>query len=1114
MGRGESTNTDYMKKIITTILLLMPLFVMAQTAPPIVMGSKLYEFRNGLRADSAFFIPRKDTLFFDNTLKAPGMLTWRPADSTIYVYRGDRWLSIFSPEELLLDSLYARWDSIRVKNNIMFSLDTARRSFDSRYQKFTLRAGQRFFGFGDSFTVGSGATVPTTNGYIYLLKERTGTTMTNYGRSGGGVVEMFHQGTTNLPDTLNSVPMTVLCGFNDAIRGGGDPREQAKINAGFRAFIANAFLKTAVAANQVAKYGTWVNVAGIGNFPIKANDIGSGGGLGVVNVIANDSLVWNFSGDNLVIGYINNDATAAGFTIGNFEVFVDGISQGIYTGNNKSLSVIDSHWSNTYSNNAVVLTGLGVGSHRVRLVHNDANNIYIDYFGTLMAPSDCPPMLIGSIPQLDSAGYSTHIAYPPSDSTFELCSQQIQAAISEFVGYPITYIDVNRWFSSEGIGVDNTHPNDTGHQQLANAFMEVIDGGKTILDPWISTDNKKQIMLVGLNAHYDNNVFSRITTGKKSSSAVYNIDDTHPIAFGIAAHNDIGVSGYLLKLFHDGRMSIATTPGYDVDKEPSATFQVNGSFATKTRMITGSTVLSDYALLTDDHTVLIATTGNLRDTVTLPAPDSTKEGRIYCVINNRNTNVISDNTYLSDSAATLNYFPRTAITWLQCVKQNTTTFLWVKTNNVLPATVGTVESVALSLPSIFSVTGSPVTTSGTLSATLATQTANTIFSGPSSGSAAAPTFRSLVGDDIPSLDAGKTTTGLFSAGRLATGTGTSANFFRGDQTLTNELLGPLVLSTTAGSQFINQYNGSNYLTISTGSTGTTTYTLTGTSPVNTFPQQVNTTGGISTSSSTTAGNFYAPGLGTAAATTAVNSLYGGGVLVAFRTVLRGTTPLTLTANEPATNLLVGSVPWNAAATGTHYVIAGAVIRQPLITPSTSTITNTANLYLNTPSRVGVNNYLLLADTGNVRVNDTLYAGTARINTLHIDAAPVVATGTYSYQNLKLNSSSNKVERYTGEFVEYVTLSTASTTLGTAEYYINNTDVARTIIVPVATGDNDGRRYTIINSSNDTAGGAISENISIDVTTNSVRVNGLNSDFLVPAGQSVTIVSNGVQWYKH
>lgn len=64
-------------------------------------------------------------------------------------------------------------------------------------------------------------------------------------------------------------------------------------------------------------------------------------------------------------------------------------------------------------------------------------------------------------------------------------------------------------------------------------------------------------------------------------------------------------------------------------------------------------------------------------------------------------------------------------------------------------TSGTVTSVGLSLPSIFNVSGSPVTTSGTLTATLANESANTVFAGPSSGGAAPPTFRALVNADIP-----------------------------------------------------------------------------------------------------------------------------------------------------------------------------------------------------------------------------------------------------------------------------------------------------------------------------------------------------------------------------
>lgn len=68
---------------------------------------------------------------------------------------------------------------------------------------------------------------------------------------------------------------------------------------------------------------------------------------------------------------------------------------------------------------------------------------------------------------------------------------------------------------------------------------------------------------------------------------------------------------------------------------------------------------------------------------------------------------------------------------------------------------GTITSAALSMPAIFSVGGSPITSSGTFAVTLATQSANLVWAGPSSGSAATPTFRLLVGDDLPAPTASK-----------------------------------------------------------------------------------------------------------------------------------------------------------------------------------------------------------------------------------------------------------------------------------------------------------------------------------------------------------------------
>jgi uncharacterized protein (TIGR02145 family) len=72
--------------------------------------------------------------------------------------------------------------------------------------------------------------------------------------------------------------------------------------------------------------------------------------------------------------------------------------------------------------------------------------------------------------------------------------------------------------------------------------------------------------------------------------------------------------------------------------------------------------------------------------------------------------------------------------------------------------VGTVTSAGLNLPGIFSVSGTPITTSGTFNVSLASQPANRLFASPS-GSSGAPSFRPLESADIPDLGWSKITTG-------------------------------------------------------------------------------------------------------------------------------------------------------------------------------------------------------------------------------------------------------------------------------------------------------------------------------------------------------------------
>ena len=160
---------------------------------------------------------------------------------------------------------------------------------------------------------------------------------------------------------------------------------------------------------------------------------------------------------------------------------------------------------------------------------------------------------------------------------------------------------------------------------------------------------------------------------------------------------------------------------------------------------------------------------------------------------------------------------------------DTPTFRALTTADIpaLPYGTGTVTSVALALPSIMSVSGSPVTTTGTLTGTLTTQSVNTLFAGPSSGAAAAPTFRALTTTDIPSLSYVSSvgaTAPITSTGGLTPTIGvTAAALSKTDDTnVTMTLSGSpstaLIAATTMGLGWTGQ------LAVSRGGTGAATTT--------------------------------------------------------------------------------------------------------------------------------------------------------------------------------------------------------------------------------------------------------------------------------------------------
>lgn len=99
-----------------------------------------------------------------------------------------------------------------------------------------------------------------------------------------------------------------------------------------------------------------------------------------------------------------------------------------------------------------------------------------------------------------------------------------------------------------------------------------------------------------------------------------------------------------------------------------------------------------------------------------------------------------------------------------------------------PAPATGVSSVGLSAPAEFTVSGSPVTTSGTLTFSKVNQSANTVWAGPTTGVAAAPGFRTLVVADIPAMSGATSSLPGTGGGVPAPVAGQQGDFLRGDGT--------------------------------------------------------------------------------------------------------------------------------------------------------------------------------------------------------------------------------------------------------------------------------------------------------------------------------------------
>ncbi len=413
-------------------------------------------------------------------------------------------------------------------------------------------------------------------------------------------------------------------------------------------------------------------------------------------------------------------------------------------------------------------------------------------------------------------------------------------------------------------------------------------------------------------------------------------------------------------------------------------------------------------------------------------------------------------TCIPDRVATINGIAPNALDF--SILAGTGTSVVAAVNGVTISNTG-VTSVGLALPaSVFSV-GSAVTTTGTLTGSFATQTANTIFAGPSSGIAAVPTFRTQVLADLPQLTDGQLYVGSTGSSVVAaTPTGTTNQISVTVGTGSFTLSTPQNIHTAATPTFASETLTAvtNQLTLGT----TNTVTISSTAPSASRVYTLHDAGA--------AANFV---LGTAGALTITNVASVGDVLT-----LTGTTTASWQTPSGASAVVLdsGASPTYPTAPQTQGIWYGQAAKAGAATSTSIVLGNSGTaaaggVAIGSPATAsGTSSVVIgLSATSNsiassvsigpsATITDTAHALGFGINTASVLPGTLGVT---------VNGASYQWQQYTSTFAKTVTSGVTTTlTVTSAQIQYFTGSSTQNVRLPVVTTLSNGFFFKIINLS--------------------------------------------------
>jgi lysophospholipase L1-like esterase len=317
-----------------------------------------------------------------------------------------------------------------------------------------------FDAFGDSITLGTGASTSALN-YVNLIASRRGWTVTNHGAGGDMVPD---QADDVIALTVgNGSQSTLMLGTNDAPTYGTDASKQAAFRLGHLHHAAYLAIpnsrKTFGQAGSTS--GTWTNDTTYGSGVMKASEVVAS---------THTTTIYGTVAYVAMLQQHTNTST--------YSISIDGVSQGTFN-SDPGVTITTAHGI-AYSPALRRFPGLTEGAHTVVVTVVSAavgHKVFVIWTGGNLGSKTKtgPNVWVGNIPRLSAAEYVTLSSTAAVTATFNgIIRSNVQTLAND--GLNVALVDSgSRMDPTTNLDADGIHPNDSGHDIIAEAFLEGIN---------------------------------------------------------------------------------------------------------------------------------------------------------------------------------------------------------------------------------------------------------------------------------------------------------------------------------------------------------------------------------------------------------------------------------------------------------------------------------------------------------------------------------------------------------------------------------------------------------------------------------------------------------------